>query len=98
MSRRNSVLLPISRSSNKRILVVMLVAPAALIVDTIINNVADFITSSIVSSFGIALFILICIVYGMSQYFILEIVKLKLEEVRIRSRYLNLMHRIVTTV
>ena len=76
----------------------MLVATAALIVDTIINNVADFITSSIVSNFGIVLFILISLAYGVSQYFILEIVKLKLEEVRMKSRYLNLMHRVVTTV
>jgi signal transduction histidine kinase len=98
MSKRNSILLPISRSSDKRILVIMLVAIAALIVDTVINNVADFITSSIVSNFGIVIFVLISLMYGVSQYFILEFVKLKLEEVRMKSRYLNLMHRVVTAV
>src|SRR5919197_1558300 len=98
MSKRNSILLPISRSSDKRILVIMLVAIAALIVDTVINNVADFITSSIVSNFGIVIFVLISLMYGVSQYFILEFVKLKLKEVRMKSRYLNLMHRVITTV
>ena len=68
----------------------------ALIIDNSISQVADIVSEQIVSALGIALFVVISAIYGLGQYFILEIVKAKNREARLTS--LRFIERIVTIV
>ena len=78
--------------------IVIIVVFSSLIVDSIINSVADFIFDRIATFWGIALFVLFGGIYGAGQFFILKFVKQKTKDIRDRSLYLNLIHRVVTVV
>ncbi|MDQ6866482.1 MAG: hypothetical protein M3044_21975, partial [Thermoproteota archaeon] len=54
--------------SNRRALVVISVLTAALIADTMINAVADSLSRQLSSNWGIALFIVIAVLFGVGQY------------------------------
>jgi signal transduction histidine kinase len=69
---------------------------AALLIDSLISAVPDFLQDRIVSPSGIVLFLLIFISYTMGQYFILKFIKEKTKEIRARSFQLNIIHRFVT--
>jgi signal transduction histidine kinase len=87
-----------SKVNNKTFFLIVATVIFALIVDAMINFVADFVYHRIASNWGITLFILIAIICGAGQYFILEFVKQKSKEIRSKSKYLNTMHRVVTVV
>jgi hypothetical protein len=77
---------------------VSIIAIATLIVDTMINQVADFLVPQITSDFGIASFIVIVILSAIGQYFFLEFIKRKTSEIRARAIYLKILHTAVTIV
>jgi energy-coupling factor transporter transmembrane protein EcfT len=58
------------RFNSKNLFVLMVVVTFTIIVDSEIGVVADFIPSQISSSSGIAVFILIAIIFVLGQYFI----------------------------
>ncbi|HEY9388117.1 MAG TPA: HAMP domain-containing sensor histidine kinase [Nitrososphaeraceae archaeon] len=87
-----------SKINNKAFFLVVAAVIFALIIDAMINFVADFVSDRIVSNWGITLFILVAIVCAAGQYFILEFVKHKIKEIRSKSKYLNTMHKVVTVV
>ena len=67
-----------------------------LIVDTMINYVADFLVSSVTTGWGIAAFIAMSVVFGAGQYFILDYIKRKSKEVRLKYISFKMMLIIVT--
>jgi hypothetical protein len=77
---------------------VSIIVIATLIVDTMINQVADFLIPQITSDFGIASFTVIVILSAIGQYFFLEFIKRKTSEIRARSIYLKILHHAVTIV
>ena len=68
----------------------------ALMVDTLIGSIPDFIQDRIVSGPGIALFVLIVMSYVIGQYFVLKFVNEKTGEIRSKSSQLRATHKIVT--
>jgi hypothetical protein len=77
---------------------VSIIAIATLIVDTMINQVADFLVPQITSDFGIASFTVIVILSAIGQYFFLEFIKRKTSEIRARAIYLKILHYAATIV
>jgi hypothetical protein len=71
---------------------------ATLIVETLINQNADYLVAQNTSTLGIALFILIAAIGVFGQYFILEYVKVKSREIRRKVRRIDIMHNIVTII
>jgi hypothetical protein len=74
----------------------MAVVIFTMIVDSEIGLVADFIPSQLSSSWGIATFIGITIIFAGAQYFILAYVKQTNEETRARVLHLDLTHIVVS--
>jgi signal transduction histidine kinase len=70
----------------------------ALMIDTLIGSIPDFIQDRIISNSGIALFILIAGAYIVGQFFILRFVKERTKEIRARSSLLQTTHKIVIAV
>lgn len=68
----------------------------AIILDSEIGVVADFIPSQLSSSWGIATFIGITIIFAGTQYFILAYVKQTNKKIRARALHLDLTHVVVS--
>jgi hypothetical protein len=62
----------------------------AHIIDMELSNISDLITVELSTSFGIALFLVIAIVYSIGQYFILHFSKRMTQMARGKNRYLLL--------
>lgn len=62
----------------------------AHIIDMELSNISDLITVELSSGFGIALFLVIAIVYTIGQYFILHFSKRMTKIARGKNRYLLL--------
>jgi signal transduction histidine kinase len=83
---------------NGLLLAIVVALIGTLVVDTMINNVVDFISPQIVSNLGILLFIVIAIVSAVGQYIILRFVRQKSKEIRAKSLYIVMMHRSVIII
>ena len=83
---------------NFKIFVVISFLVLALLIDTLIGSIPDFIQDKIVSGSGITLLVLIAIAYIVGQYFILNFIKEKTKEIRSKSHQLNTTHTIVTAI
>lgn len=84
--------------SNKRISIVVYVVLAVIVVDTIINQNADYLVAQNTSGYGLALFVILVVASILGQYFILEYVKLRSREIRRRIGHLNILHKIITAI
>jgi hypothetical protein len=62
----------------------------AHIIDMELSNISDLITVELSSGFGIALFLVIAIVYTIGQYFILHFSKRMTKNARGKNHYLLL--------
>ena len=69
----------------KMFYIILIVVISSLIIDSIINSVADFIFDRIATFWGVALFVLFGGIYGAGQFFILKFVKQKTKDIRDRS-------------
>jgi signal transduction histidine kinase len=69
----------------------------ALMIDTLVGQIPDFIQDKIISNSGIALFVLISTAYIVGQFFILKFVKERTKEIRARSSQLQTTHKLVTS-
>ena len=74
--------LPFPEINNKAILVVMFIVSAVLIVDTMVNQVSDFLSSHLISNMGVASFAAMCVIAGIGQLFILRFVNQRTHDVR----------------
>jgi hypothetical protein len=80
----------------RKLLVVMIIVAVTLTVESQISNIADFIPEHLASSQGIAAFVGIWAIFTVTQYYILAIVKYNNKAGRTRTRFLHLIHSIVT--
>ena len=76
----------------------MVVVITAITIDSQIGYIADFIPEQISSNVGVATFILMAIIFAVTQYFILGYVKQTNKENRPRAKalHLSITHSIVT--
>ncbi|MGH9857267.1 MAG: hypothetical protein ACRD4B_05425, partial [Acidobacteriota bacterium] len=79
--------------SNRSFLVVMSVIVFAIIIDSQIGLVADFLSDTLTTSVGISLFVAIAGVFIVGQYAVLEFVKQKNKEHKTRAHHLRLTDR-----
>jgi hypothetical protein len=86
----------VSMFDGRKLLVVMIIVAVALTVESQISNIADFIPEHLASSQGIAAFVGIWAIFVVTQYYVLAFIKHNNETGRTRTRFRNLIHRIVT--
>jgi hypothetical protein len=88
--------LSVSNFDSRKLLVIMTIVAILLTVESQISNIADFIPEQLASGQGIAVFVGIWAIFTVTQYYILAFVKHNNKYSRARTRFLHLIHRIVT--
>jgi hypothetical protein len=63
-----------------------------------INTVADFLSSQLISNFGIVLFVLFTLITGITQYFLLKYVKAKINYMYYKSSSTRLLYIVVSLI
>ena len=88
----------VSRFESRKLLILMVVVITAITIDSQIGYIADFIPEKVSSDAGVATFILMAVIFAVTQYFILGYVKQTNKENRPRSKalHLGITHSIVT--
>ena len=84
--------------NDKNFLIVIAVVIFTLVTDTMINQVSDFLAPQLVSNFGIALFVLFAIIFGITQYIVLRYTKKKIAYMYSRSRSTRILYKIVSSI
>jgi len=69
-----------------------------LIIDSEISVIADIIVSQIVSFWGIALFVTISAVYVVGQYLLLQMVKSKIGQSKVKPAHIDISEKFVTVI
>jgi nitrogen-specific signal transduction histidine kinase len=82
----------------KSFYIVLFAVISALIIDSLVNWVADFIYQNLITFWGVTLFFLLASVYLLGQYFILRFIKSQSKDIRSKSPFLNLTYKAVTIV
>jgi hypothetical protein len=88
----------VSRFDGKKLLVLVSIMVVAMMVDSEIGFVADFVAEMISSPAGIALFICIAVIFAILQYFILGYAKKLSNESTTKALHLCLTHTAVIIV
>jgi hypothetical protein len=96
MRRTSASVLFAPAFDSKKLFIIMIIVAVTLIVDTEIGTISDMIPEKISSSIGLATFVGIWMIFAVTQFYILAYVKKSNKESRVKARYLNLMHVIVT--
>ena len=65
----------VSRFESRKLLILMVVVITTITIDSQIGYIADFIPEQVSSDAGVAAFILMAVIFAVSQYFILGYVK-----------------------
>jgi hypothetical protein len=86
----------VSRFESKKLLILMVVVITTVTVDSQIGYIADFIPEQVSSNGGVATFIVIAIIFAVTQYFILGYVKQTDKENRAKVLHLGITHSIVS--
>jgi hypothetical protein len=95
MPLRHSSQSTVSRFDGKKLLVLVSIMVTAMMIDSEIGFVADFLAEMISSPAGIALFICIAIIFAVTQYFILGYVKELRKERTTKALHLSVTHTAV---
>jgi hypothetical protein len=88
--------LSVSNFDSRKLLVIMTIVAILLTIESQIGNIADFIPEQLASGQGIVVFVGIWAIFTVTQYFILAFVKHNNKYSKTRTRFLYLIHRIVT--
>jgi hypothetical protein len=88
--------LSVSNFDSRKLLVIMTIVAILLTIESQIGNIADFIPEQLASGQGIVVFIGIWAIFTVTQYYILAFVKYNNKYSKTRTRFLYLIHRIVT--
>jgi hypothetical protein len=83
---------------DKNMLIVITVLIFVLVSDTMINQVSDFLVPQLISNFGVGLFCAFAIIVGISQYFILDYVKRKIDDQYTKSLSTRFLHKLVSVI
>jgi signal transduction histidine kinase len=78
--------------------IIISVVISALIIDTLLNTVADFIFERLVTFWGVTLFFILASIYVLGQYIILQYLKSRTKDARSKSPFLNTTHNAVTVI
>jgi hypothetical protein len=89
-------MLSVSNFDSRKLLVIMTIVAILLTIESQIGNIADFIPEQLASGQGIVVFIGIWAIFTVTQYYILAFVKYNNKYSKTRTRFLYLIHRIVT--
>ena len=81
--------------SDKQVKVVILITIPFLLVDSLINTVSDFLVHQTTSIWGISFFVIVSIVYAVSQQLLLRFVWSKTKDIRSKSLAIR---RLLTTI
>jgi hypothetical protein len=80
--------------TSRKFLIVFSIVVSALIVDISLSNISDLISVS--TSWGIAAFTSVAVVYALGQYLILQFVKQKSKTIRMKPPHFNKLSTIIT--
>ena len=86
----------VSKFDNKKFLILMIIVIITIMIDSEIGIVADFIPNQLSSFLGIGVFLVLAIIFVVSQYFILSYFKQINKENKIRVRSLTVIYNIVS--
>ena len=88
----------VSRFESRKLLILMIVVITAITIDSQIGYIADFIPEKVSSDAGVATFILMAVIFAVTQYFILGYVKQtsKDNSPRAKALHLGITHSIVS--
>ena len=88
----------VSRFESRKLLILMVVVITAITIDSQIGYIADFIPEKVSSDAGVAAFILMAVIFAVTQYFILGYVKQtsKDNSPRAKALHLGITHSIVS--
>ncbi len=86
----------VSRFESRKLFILMVVVITAITIDSQIGYIADFIPEQVSSDAGVTTFILMAVIFAVTQYFILGYVKQTNKENRARALHLGLTHSIVS--
>lgn len=86
----------VSKFDNKKFLILMIIVIITIMIDSEIGIVADFISNQLSSFLGIGVFLVLAIIFVVSQYFILSYLKQINKENKIRVRSLTVIYNIVS--
>ena len=81
--------------SNRQATIVMIITIAFLIPDTMIDSVSDFVIPQTTSVWGISFFVMISVVFTITQYLLLRFVWLKTKDIRSKSFLFNGLLKII---
>ena len=81
--------------SNRQATIVMIITIAFLIPDTMIDSVSDFVIPQTTSVWGISFFVVISVVFTITQYLLLRFVWLKTKDIRSKSFLFNGLLKII---
>ena len=85
-----------SMFDGRKLLVIMIILAVTLTIESQISVIADFIPEELTSIQGIAGFIGIWAIFTVTQYYLLALLKHNYKDRRIRTRFLDMVHRIVS--
>ena len=85
-----------SMFDGRKLLVIMIILAVTLTIESQIGVIADFIPEELSSIQGIAGFIGIWAIFTVTQYYVLALLKHNYKDRRIRTRFLDMVHRIVS--
>jgi hypothetical protein len=100
----NPILYPFSSgpskifNDNRKIGIVVCIVLITIVIDTMINQNADYLAAQNSSTLGVFLFIMMALICIIGQYFILEYAKAKTREIRTRRPHIGKLHTIVTII
>lgn len=81
--------------ADKQIRIVIIITIAFLLIDTMINNVADSVIPQATSKLGILLFVILAIVYAICQQLLLRFVWWKTKDIRSKSFLIDSLIKVV---
>jgi len=81
--------------SDKQITVVLVVSIAFMVADSMINNVSDFLTPQLTSAWGISFFVLMGVVFAVSQQLLIRFVWWKTKDIQSKSLLINRFLKVV---
>ena len=85
-----------SMFDGRTLLVIMIILAVTLTIESQIGVIADFIPEELASIQGIAGFIGIWAIFTVTQYYVLALLKHNYKDCRIRTRFLDMVHCIVS--
>ena len=83
---------------DKIMLIVITVIISVLLSDTMINQVSDFLAPQLISDFGIGMFCAFGIIFGITQYFILDYCRRSISYFFSSSSSAKIVHKAVTLI